>query len=51
MLREFVQSCRGIVRDAFRGRAELIAENALLLVKLRRHEGVGQYDLSRQEPG
>jgi len=30
MFRELVQACLGMVRDIFRGRAKLIAENALL---------------------
>ena len=30
MFREFVQACLGMARDIFRGRAKLIAENALL---------------------
>ena len=30
MFREFVKACLGLVGDAFRGRAKLIAENALL---------------------
>jgi hypothetical protein len=30
MFREFVKACLGVVRDAFRRRAKLIADNALL---------------------
>jgi hypothetical protein len=30
MFREFIKACLGLVRDAVRGRAKLIAENALL---------------------